>query len=186
MKKVFLKDLEHDRLLELLQKNDKLLCERAELIMEFNFEEQSLMSNYVLGKEWHKYIEYRDNYNSFYLVLKDYRKFLCNLDKDYLKSENIELYNTLIKKLDVLDNMDCYSENFDRLEEWLEEKSKILLEDVEKYLQGYEEYPSIEDVLEDLIDNEFFDRDYYILVDEETGKSDDIIRLDISYTQTFN
>ena len=80
----------------------------------------------MLGKEqWH-YIDIKDDYNSFFLVLKSWHKFIDNLDKDYLCDKGLQLHSEIIKLKEEYDNIDIdlNEERFNKLEEELEINAK--------------------------------------------------------------
>ena len=74
--------------------------------------------------------------------------------------------------------------NKDQLIELIGKKANEVLDFCEKNLHEYEEYPSIEDVVIDAIDNDLLE-DYYIELDEN-GNTDNVIKLDVNYTETFD
>lgn len=183
MKKMYLKDMDDEKLLYLIKLNSKLEARLAEYLIENLMFQQEEETKYMLGNDFYNYIDVRDNYSSWFFILKDYRKFLTNIDKDYLSTVEEELYNKLIDKLDTLDTLDLYSENYDNLDNWLEKGSKELLDMIEKELHTYEEYPSIEDILQYNKEMEQLE-DYYIEIDDNGG-TDNVVRLDVAYTETF-
>lgn len=183
IKKVYLKDIENDRRDYLIKLNKKLIEMLQADLYEDQMFQQSEASADILGKDWHKWIQYNDHYSSFFLTLRDYRKFLINLDADYLTPEARNLYDKTIIKLDTLDALDPYSENYDRLEAWIEKNSEIILKDAEEYLHGFEDYPSEDDAIRYADEMEQLE-EYYIEVWEDGG-SDNVIRRDIAYTECY-
>lgn len=183
MKKLYLKDMENDRRDYLIKLNTKLINQLLEYLYEDQMFQQSETFSFILGKDWHKWLDYRDHYQTFYLILKDYRKFLVNLDADYLTPEARNLYDKTIIKLDTLDTLDPYSENYDRLEAWIEKNSEMILKDAEEYLHGFEEYPSEDDAIRYADEMEQLE-EYYVEVWEDGG-SDNVIRKDIKYTECY-
>ena len=183
MKKLYLKDMENDRRDYLIKLNEKLINQLLNNLYEDQMFQQGEASDCMFGKDWHKWIDYRDHYQTFYLRLKDYRNFLINLDADYLTPEARNLYDKTIIKLDTLDALDPYSENYDRLEAWIEKNSEIILKDAEEYLHEFENYPSEDDAIRYADEMEQLE-DYYIEVWEDGG-SDNIIRKDIAYTECY-
>lgn len=180
MKKIYLKDLSKQELYDLCEKNDNFMEQYYERVCEDNMHWQEEEGKNMLGIEHYKYIDIRDNYNSFYLVLKDWTRFIDNLDSDYLCEEGKELYDYIIKKRDVLYNMEQYSNNYDNLEEHLENKCKELLKICEGQLHEYEEYPEFTDVFDNMYDCEWYlEEEYY--TDEKKEK----IYLDVAYTKEF-
>lgn len=182
--KKYIKELNKDQLIELIGKNEKLYNKLAESLYEAQMYMQSEDAENMFGKDYHRWIEYRNNYNSFYFILKDWRKFIVNLYTDYLDEENIKIVDYIDKKIDVLDSMEYGCENYWRLDKYLEKKAKEVLDFCEKILHEYEEYPSIENTVVDAIDNDLLE-DYYIELDEN-GNTNNIIKLDVSYTETFD
>lgn len=180
MEKIYLKDLSKQELYDLCEKNDNFMEQFYERVYEDNMHWQEEEGKNMLGIEYYKYIDIRDNYNSFYLVLKDWHRFIDNLDSDYLCEEGKELYDYIIKKRDVLYNMDAYSDNYDNLEEHLENKCKELLKICEEQLHEYEEYPEFTDVFDNMYDCEWYlEDDYY------TDENKEKVYVDIAYTKEF-
>ena len=65
----------------------------------------------------------------------------------------------------------------------LETETKKVLEDVENYLHEFEEYPSEDDAIQYADEMERLEN--YYIEEREDGTSDNVIRLDIAYTETF-
>lgn len=183
MKKLYLTDIEKDRRDYLIKLNKKLIEMLQADLYKTQMDQQGDASDYLFGKDWHKWIQYNDHYSSFFLTLRDYRKFLVNLDADYLTPDARELYDKTIKKLVTLDTLDPYSENYDRLEAWIEKNSGIILKDAENYLKDFEDYPSEDDAIRYADEMERLEG-YYIEVWEDGG-SDNVIRKDIAYTECY-
>lgn len=183
MKKIFINDLDQDRRDNLIKKN-RLLIERLQNDL---YEQQMFMQQeegeLMLGKEHYKYIDIKDDYSSFFLVLRNWSKFIENLDKDYLCQEGIDLYNKIIEKKKAYENTDAYSEEFDRLEGELEEDCKELLDICEKQLHEYESLPSEDDAIS--YADEMEQLEEYYIEEREDGTTDGVIRRDVSYTETF-
>lgn len=176
--KQYFKDMETNKKIEIILNVDDLrydICNRYyEELMEQQLEEGQLM----LGKDSSKYIDIRDNYDSFYLVLKDWNKFLDNLDKDYLCDEGIKLYDEIYKLYEKYNNEEMYSDRFYNLEEKLENKCKDLLKICEKQLHEYEDY-SNEDLKDwlrfEIEENNLFE-DLYILDNDINKVYEDITK----------
>lgn len=183
MKKIYLVDLETEKRDYLIKFNKKLAEKLQNELYENNMELQYIESRNILNDEALKAINYHDNYNSFYYTLNNWRKFIINIDKDYLSPEAQKNYNIIINKINVFDNMDYYSKNYERLENYLEKLTEKVLEDIESLLHSYEEYPSIEDAILYAEEMEHLN-DYYI-EQREDGTSDNVIRLDIAFTETY-
>lgn len=185
MKKYF-KDLNKEEIKLVLEKNEQLLDEVRQALYEVNMDCQSEDADLILGKNWHKYVEYRDNYSSFYLTLKDWTQFINNVDQDYLTQDGIELYNYINDKMKVLDDMDWHSDNYYNLELHIEDKCEELLQLIENMLHTYEEYPDFEDCYNYLLDG-IYDNNMescYIDVDKK-GNTDYILYEDIAYTKSY-
>lgn len=180
MKKIYLKDLSREELFDLCIKNDNFMEQFYERVQEDNMFWQEEESNNMFGKEWHRYIDCHDNYDSFYLRLRDWYKFISNLDSDYLCSEGLELYKYIMKKKKIFDSMTQYTDRYDNLEEHLENTCADLLEICEGQLHEYEKYPSFDEVFDAMYDCEWqLEKDYY--TDEKHEK----VYLDVAYTKTF-
>ena len=183
MKKIYLIDLEKEKRDYLIKLNTKLMEKLQNELYENNMELQYIDSRNILNDEALNAIDYHDNYNSFYYTLNNWRKFIINIDKDYLSEEAQKNYNIIINKINVFDSMDYHSENYERLENYLEKLTEKVLEDIETLLHSYEEYPSIDDAI---LYAEEMERltDYYIEQNED-GTSDNVIRLDVAFTETY-
>ena len=158
MKKYF-KEMSTEEKVNIIMNNDELRRKAEEHYYTDLMEQQAENGELMLGKEHWRYIDVRDNYSSFYLVLKDWNKFLDNLDKDYLSQKGIDLYNEIYKLYEEYNNTDMYSDRFNELEEILEDKCKELLKICEEQLHQYETYTD-EDLKEDITflleENNFF------------------------------
>lgn len=135
--KRYLKDMETKEQVEIIMNIEELKCEEADDYYEQLMQQQCDEADLMLGEKWSNYIEYRDNYNSFFLILRDWYKFIDNLDSDYLCSKGIDLYKEIIPLKDKYDNVEMYSDEYYDLENRLEEKCKDLLKLCEKQLQEY-------------------------------------------------
>lgn len=184
MKKLFINELEEEKRNEIIKKNQKLENRLLQDLYEYNMFLQEEEGREMFGKDSYKYIDIKDHYSSFYLVLKDWSKFIENLNVDYIYNDDaIKLYNEIIKDRDTLYNMDTYSDNFNDLDEKIEEKTKKLLQYCEKQLHEYENIGNIDDAIEYADEMDQLN-DYYIEVRDD-GTSDNVIRLDVAFTETF-
>lgn len=183
MKKYF-KELNDKEKEKILEKNNKLFEELSNYIYEDKMYCQSEYAEDLFGKDWASYIAYYDNYSSFYLSIKNWEKFIDNLDRDYLTTEGIALYDYIMNKKNILDNMEWGTDNYYNLEEHLEKKSQELLDICESMLHSYEEYPDFEEVYDYILDNFYLYENCYIKVDKK-GKTDYILYKDISYTKSY-
>lgn len=181
MKKYF-KDLDTKTKINIILNNNDLMELVSQDYYEQNMEQQQEEGELMFGKDSHKYIEIRDNYNSFYLRLLNWCQFIENLDADYLCYKGIDLYSQIMILKNEYDNIDIVEneERFDDLEEELENKCKELLSICENQLHEYEQYNE-EDVkcfLEfELEENDLFS-DYYII-------DDDYSKVYVDITKTF-
>lgn len=157
MKKVYFKDLDTKTKIDIVLNNVQLDQKANEYFYEEQMFRQQEDGELMLGKDWYKYIEFHNNYNSFFLTLINWQKFIDNLDPDYLCQDGIDLYNEIIKLKKEYENIACDTieeENrYNELEEKLENKCKDLLEICEDQLHEYENY-NIEDY-KDFLENEF-------------------------------
>lgn len=183
MKKIFINELETEERNKIIKMNQKLIHLLQEDLYESNMELQYIESKNIMNDEALKAIDYHNNYNSFFYTLRDWRKFVINIDTDYLSDEARKTADIIYKKIDVLDSMDPYSENYDNLNEWLESQAKKVLKDVEDYLHSYEETPSEDEAIQYADEMDWLD-DYYIEIRED-GSTDNVIRKDIAYTECF-
>lgn len=183
MKKYF-KDLDTKTKIEIIMNNEDLKNELENKYYQRNMEMQEEEGKYMFGNESWKYIDIRDNYDSFYLVLKNWHNFLDNLDSDYLCQDGIDLYNEIMLLKNEYENIDVVEEEekFDNLEEKLESKCKELLKICEEQLHEYEKYNNedFKDYLEFELEENNILEDYYIL-DNNYKK----VYLDINYTKEF-
>lgn len=180
MKKYF-RDLDTETKVKIVMENQKLCDTACEDYYEESMENQLENGELMLGKG-NNGIDIRPNYDSFYLVLLDWEKFLDNLDSDYLCQDGLDLYNKIVELKEEYENEDSYSDRFEELNEEIEELCKELLKICEKQLHEYEHFTK-EDVKEYLrfnFDENNLWENYYILEDD-TSK----VYNDVSYTETF-
>lgn len=180
MKKYF-RDLDTETKVDIIMNNQKLKDVVWNDCYEQSMENQLENGELMLGKG-NNGIDIRPNYDSFYLVLLDWEKFLDNLDSDYLNDKGLDIYNKIAELKEEYENEDSYSDRFEELSGEIEELCKQLLKVCENQLHTYENIDD-NDVKEYLIfeleENGLYD-DYYILEDD-TSK----VYNDVSYTETF-
>lgn len=166
MKKEYLKDMNMEAIKDILKNNNDfynlVFNDLYEQDMFWQGEEADLM----FGKDHYKYIEFHNNYSSFFLTLRNWSAFIDNLDPAYLNAKNIDLYNEIVKLKKEYENIACDTieeeDRFNELEDILEEKSKELLEACEDQLHEYEKADySIEDLAEYIVDTGSYE-DFYI------------------------
>lgn len=183
MKKIYINNLDTEKRNNIIKLNSKLIYQLIDDLYDVQMDQQRETLDLALDKEAQKAIEYHDNYSSFYYTLNNWRKFINGVHSDYLSSEGLDLYDKIMKNIEKLDALDCYDEEYYDLDAQLEEDSKIILKDIEDLLHSYEDYPSEDDAIEYADEMERLE-DYYI-EEREDGTSDNVIRLDVSYTETF-
>lgn len=183
MKKVFINELETEKRNELIKKNQKLVDKLQADLYESQMEMQYIDSKNIMNDEALRSIDYHDNYNSFFYTLNNWRKFIINIDSVYLSEEAAKTYNHIMDKLETLDNMDPYSDNYYNLEEHLENETKKVLKDIENYLHGYEKYPDEDGAIQ--YADEMDQLENYYIEQHDDGTSDNVIRLDIAFTETY-
>lgn len=183
MKKLYLNEMETEKRNELIKKNQKLLNQLQEDLYESNMDMQYIDSKNIMNDEALRSIRYHDHYSSFFYTLEDWRKFIINIDPDYLSPEARGIYEKVCNKIDTLDSMDPYCENYNLLDQWLFNNTEIVLKDIENYLHEYEDYPDEDDAIQYADEMDQLN-DYYIEIDDNEN-SDNVIRLDVAYTKTF-
>ena len=183
MKKIFINTLDKEKRNKLIEKNAKLADRLQSDLYESNMEMQYIDSKNIMNDDALNAIQYHDHYSSFYYTLIDWRKFIINIDPAYLSDDARAIYEKVCAKIDTLDSMDPYSDDYDRLDDWLYKQTEKVLKDVEEYLHTYEEYPDLEDAIQYADEMDQLD-DYYIEVQDD-GFCDNVIRLDVAYTETF-
>lgn len=185
MKKYF-KELSDKEKEKILEKNNKLFDELSQYLYEDKMYWQEEDADNMFGKNWNRYIDLKDNYNSFYLRIINWEEFINNLDKDYLTQEGIVLYNYIQDKKEVLNNMEWGTDNYYNLEKHLENKSQELLDICESRLHDYEKYPDFNECYNYLLgatyDNTL--ENCYIIIDDK-GSTDYILYEDIAYTKSY-
>lgn len=178
MRKVYFKELDTKTKIDIIMNNEELYNITCQRYYEQQMENQLEEGNLMFGSDHTKWIDIRDHYSSFYLVLKDWYKFIENLDKDYLCQDGIDLYNQIIPLKEKYESVECYSEEFNELEDKLETLCKELLEICEKQLHEFENYNN-EDIKEylkfELEENNLYE-DYYIFNNQKQTVYVDITR----------
>ena len=158
--KTYLKDMKAGEAWELVHNNSDYMAELYEDMAQDRGEQQSEEAGLILGSDWHKYIDYHDNYNSFYLRVKDPAEMIRNIDKDYLTEAQAERYEKAKSLLDKYEN----EEDPEKLDSWydqLEIQAKGLLADIEESLHEYENITD-DDIKEEFIINLEDNEDYTI------------------------
>lgn len=184
MKKVYINELETEKRNYLIKSNKKLIEMLQDDLYEYNMNSQEEEGRELLGKNWHKYIEIKDNYNSFYLILKNWSKFIDNLDTEYLaKDTAITLYKDIKNKQTKLYNMNYYDDDFDELDEEIENDCQKLLKYCEDQLHEYETLPSEDDAIQ--YADEMEQLEEYYIEERDDGTTDGVIRKDIAYTECY-
>lgn len=185
-KKIYLKDIKDNRelLKTIFENNNKLQEKAGEIAYENNMEQQVEFGELCLGKNWNKYIDMYDNYSSFYLRVKNAEKMIENIDKNYLTTEEEELYNKAVKILEIRNNEEYGTDFYWEQDMELDEVSANLLELIEKDLHDYE---NIEE--EDVFETFIFDlQENYMYEDLYYYENDNTYNLyeDVSYTKNWN
>lgn len=183
MKKLYLKDIDTEKRNYLIKLNKRLADRLQADLYESNMEMQYIDSKNIMDDDALRAIEYHDHYSSFFYTLIDWRKFITGIDPCYLSTDARAIYEKICNKIDTLDSMDPYCENYDMLEQWLFNNTEIVLKDIENYLHEYEDYPSVDDAIQYADEMDQLN-DYYIEIDDN-GNSDNVIRLDVAFTETF-
>lgn len=184
--KQYLKDMEIEKQVDILFNNEDIRNVLAERYYEDLMWQQEEEGKLMFGEHWSKYIDIHDNYNSFFLRLKNRNEFLDNLDKNYLSQEGIDLYDETYNLYEEYNNICQYDEEqedrFNELDELLDTKCEELLQICENMLHGYENYT--DEDLKEFINNEIefnhYGTELYILGDD-TSK----VYEDVSYTRTY-
>ena len=183
MKKIYINTLDTEKRNYLIKLNKKLMNQLVEELYDVQMEQQRDMLDYALTEDAQRAINYHDDYSSFYYTLNNWRRFIDGVDKDYLSADALDIYASIQEKIKKLDEMDEYSEEYYNLDAEIEEDVKKILKDIEDLLHSYEDYPDEDDAIEYADEMERLE-DYYI-EEREDGTSDNVIRLDIAYTETF-
>ena len=168
MRKIFITELEEEKRNELIKKNSKLIDKLQSDLYEAQMDWQYYDSESIMNREAQNAIQYHDNYNSFFYTLTDWRKFIVNIDSGYLSDEAKKIYDHIMEKLETLDSMDCYSDNYYNLEE---------------HLHTYEDYPTEDDAIQ--YADEMEQLEGYYIEERDDGTSDNVIRYDVSFTETY-
>lgn len=184
-KRIYIKDIINDD--ELLKK----LFEHNSKIQESEYQATYEDNMFWQGediKQWNlQGVDIRNNYNSFYLIIRDYNEFIEEFDEftgnatlQELYKKSMDLYN---QKNNVDFTLDGCDELYDSIEEQFEKSCNELIKVVEDMLHEYENV-SDEQVLETFINNV---RDNYCYEDLYYYADDDkyILYEDISYTKSY-
>lgn len=183
MKKILLNELDTEKRNYYIKLNKKLINQLQSDLYESQMEWQYYESKDIMNDDALRAIEYHDHYTSFYYILRDWRKFIININPEYLDDDIKKTYNTIISKIDILDSMNLYSKNYNNLNEWLHEQTKKVLQSIEDYLHTYEEYPNEDDAIQ--YADEMDQLDSYYLEFQDDNQTDGVIRLDVNYTECF-
>lgn len=183
MKKIFINDLDTEKRNNLIKKNEKLIDKLRDDLYENNMDLQYIESQNIMNNEAIKAIRYHDNYNSFFYTLENWRKFYQNIDYNYLSDESNKKADKITKNIDKMDGLEYYNEEYYQLDEECEKLAEEILEEIENYLHTYEEYPGKDEAIQ--YADEMEQLDGYYIEEHEDGFCDDVIRLDIAYTETF-
>lgn len=185
MKKIFINELETEERNKLIKNNKKLIEILQNNLYEYNMFMQEEEGREMFGADYYKYIDTRNHYSSFYLVLEDWRGFMDNLDSDYLRmDEALAMYNSIKKDIEELDALDVNDEEYDKKYDLIEFACKNLLSLCETQLHEYENnYPTEDDAIEYADEMEQLE-DYYI-EEREDGTTDGVIRKDIAFTECY-
>lgn len=183
MKKIYINNLDTEKRNYLIKLNSKLMNQLLEDLYEVQMYQMDEEARCIMNDDALRSIEYHDHYSSFFYTLLDWRRFVENIDADYLSEKARETFNDVMNNIKTLDEMDQFDDAYYNLEAELEEKTSIILKDIEELLHSYEDYPSEDDAIQYADEMERLD-DYYI-EEREDGTSDNVIRLDVSYTECF-
>lgn len=177
--KIYIKDVkENDEILKkILENNESFKNTIWEDYFDYCMRAQEDEFYYMFGQNWRNYIDIKDNYNSFYLRLKNCYEFFKNLDSGYLYGKGLILYQDLSEKFEKIEYLS------ESEEEEFESQCVELLEICENQLHRWEnlkEEDMVEYFLEE-IQQGYFENLYYY-----KDKNDYILYEDISYTKCWN
>ena len=134
-KKIYINDIkDNNEILRKIFDNNTLL---QSALREDLYTDNMDAQNYEFEEYKFDGIEVRDNYNSFYIVLKYCIKFISSFNEFTGNEQSQELYNKAYKTYQEYintDDCDVYGELYDRLEV----ECKELLNHVENMLHEYE------------------------------------------------
>lgn len=188
-KKIYIRDIkENEKLLKkLLENNEKLRDAIFENYYTLRMDLQAGEFDLMFGKNWASYIDVKDNYNSFYLKLKDSYEFFKNLDSDYLNDEAKKIYKELSKKFEKIEcfniNNEDDSKKYDDLTEDFENQCSELLEVCENQLHEFENIDE-NDLFSYFLEN-IQEQGYFINLYYYEAKNDFVLYEDISYTKSW-
>jgi hypothetical protein len=175
--KKYIKNMSVEELKKIFNNIEYLQSKFYENLYEDNMNYQFDLGKIFFGENYNNYIDIRDYYSSFFIIIKDAVKFFENLqlyNKDYLNNEDAKKYTALYKQAkkhyNNINKCNYCSDNYYKHFELLENTCKSILEILEKELHSLENIEA-QDVLEFFINdvfenNDFYD--YYILDDDFT------------------
>lgn len=175
--KKYIKDMNDEELKKIFNNIEHLQKEFYENLYNDNMNYQIDLSKIFFGDNYINYLDIKDYYSSFFIIIKDTVKFFENLhlyNKDYLNNEDAKKYAVLYKQAkkhyNNMNKCNYYSDNYYKHFELLENTCKSILEILEKELHSLENI-DFQDVLDMFINdvcenNDFYD--YYILDDDFT------------------
>lgn len=158
-----LQELTLDELRQLYSTNSMFQAAVWDDCWEDNMYLQGEESKGIFGENNHTY-EYHDHYNSFYLRVKDYERFVDSIkDTDYLTPDSFELYKKAKELADKWNAMD-YDEQDENEELYseLEQAADALMASIEKQLHAYEDVDDeqINDLLQQIQRGEHYKSDW--------------------------
>lgn len=183
MKKIYINDLETEKRNKLIKNNKKLIERLQNDLYDNNMELQRIDSKDIIGKNWEKYIKYHNNYDSFFLTVKNWREFYQNIDYSYLSDEANKKADKITTNIDKMDSLEYYNDDYHKLDEECEKLTKEILQEIEDILHAYEEYPSEDDAI--IYADEMEQLEEYYIEEREDGTTDGVIRKDIAFTECY-
>lgn len=178
MRKYYLKDLKDKELIKVFDNNKKIQSQALENLLENNMFLQSEQYELLNIKQ---NINYYDNYNSFYLRIKDPIKFYEDIETLQLTEKQLEIYNSIsiyYKRYINAKTEKTQNKNYIIIEE----KTEELLEYIEAYLHDFEDFDNI-DIIDQFINDVacgVYDNCYIL------NKKDFIAYEDIKYTKKLD
>lgn len=182
-KKVFINDLETETRNNYIKRNKKLIEKLQNDLYNNNMDLQYIEAENIISKEGFEAIQYHDNYSSFYYTLNDWRKFYQNIDYIFLSDEANKKSDEITKKIDIMDSLECYDDEYYKLDEECEQLAKEILNEIENILHSYEEYPTEDDAIQYADEMEQLG-EYYIEFRED-NTTDGVIRRDVAFTECY-
>lgn len=177
--KKYLKNMNKEELKKVFDTSGKIQNKEYEATMQMNMDYQEELGDIFFGKKWSKYINMYDNYDSFFLKLKDSISFFENLDKgvtDYLSQENATRFKEIYKRAKkfytsmnsrCVYGSDKYYENYEKFEEECKKLLEILEDELHK-LENVDYEQTFDTFCTDVMDNNIFDEFY--IIDEDYTK----------------